>query len=169
MVAEARAELNRSMAVQAGYVVALAAFLLVAVGYRSHGVWVYAAAVVAAEFLRLVGYLGLMRRIVGFSLADLWASCAPAAFASTGVALAVAATRTVLVGAAPTLVVFAAEVVAGAVALVLCLRVCPLPAVRRELWLRLAAAGLLGAVGGRRWRLAPLVLGKPQQELEASR
>jgi O-antigen/teichoic acid export membrane protein len=169
MVAEARAELNRSIAVQAAYVVALGVFLLVAVAYRSHGVWVYAAAVVAAELLRLVGYLGLMRRIVRFTVADLWASCAPGAFASAGVALAVAATRAVLVGVVPTLVVFALEVVAGALALALCVRVCPLAAVRRELWLRLAAAGLLGAVGGLRWRLAPLVLGRPQQELEASR
>ena len=110
-----------------------------------------------------------MRRIVRFTVADLWASCAPGAFASAGVALAVAATRAVLVGVVPTLVVFAVEVVAGALALALCVRVCPLAAVRRELWLRLAAAGLLGGVGGRRWRLAPLVLGRPQQELEASR
>jgi lipopolysaccharide exporter len=169
MVAEARSVLNRSIAVQAAYVVALGVFLLVAVACRSHGVWVYAAAVVAAELLRLVGYLGLMRRIVRFTVADLWASCAPAAFASAGVALAVAATRAVLVGAVPNLVVFAVGVVAGALALALCVRVCPLAAVRRELWLRLAAAGLLGAVGGLRWRLAPLVLGRPQQELEASR
>jgi hypothetical protein len=66
-------------------------------------------------------------------------------------------------------VVFAAEVVAGALALVLAVRVCPLPAARRELWLRLTAAGLLGSADGLRRRLAPLVLGRQQQELEASR
>jgi O-antigen/teichoic acid export membrane protein len=169
MVAEARADLNRSIAVQAAYVVALGAFLAVAVVHRSHGVWVYAAAVVAAELIRLVGYLGLMRRLVRFTFTDLCASCAPAVFASAGVALAVAAARVLLVGTMPTLVVFAAEVVAGALALVLAVRVCPLPAVRRELWLRLTAAGLLGAAGGRRRRLARLVLGQSQQELEASR
>jgi len=169
MVAEARADLNRSIAVQAAYVVALGAFLLVAVEYRSHGVWVYAAAVVGAEFLRLVGYLGLMRRLVRFTFTDLCASFAPAVFASAAVGLAVAATRVLLVGAVPTLVVFAAEVVAGALALVLAVRVCPLPAARRELWLRLTAAGLLGSADGLRRRLAPLVLGRQQQELEASR
>ena len=169
MVAEARADLNRSIAVQAAYVVALGAFLLVAVEYRSHGVWVYAAAVVGAEFLRLVGYLGLMRRLVRFTFTDLCASFAPAAFASAAVGLAVAATRVLLVGAVPTLVVFGAEVVAGALALVLAVRVCPLPAARRELWLRLTAAGLLGSADGLRRRLAPLVLGRQQQELEASR
>ena len=169
MVAEARADLNRSIAVQAAYVVALGAFLLVAVEYRSHGVWVYAAAVVGAEFLRLVGYLGLMRRLVRFTFTDLCASFAPAVFASAAVGLAVTATRVLLVGAVPTLVVFAAEVVAGALALVLAVRVCPLPAVRRELWLRLTAAGLLGATDGLRRRLARLVLGRQQPELEASR
>ena len=169
MVAEARADLNRSIAVQAAYVVALGAFLLVAVEYRSHGVWVYAAAVVGAEFLRLVGYLGLMRRLVRFTFTDLCASFAPAVFASAAVGLAVTATRVLLVGAVPTLVVFAAEVVAGALALVLAVRVCPLPAARRELWLRLTAAGLLGSADGLRQRLAPLVLGRQQQELEASR
>jgi len=169
MVAEARADLNRSIAVQAAYVVALGALLLVAVEYRSHGVWVYAAAVVGAEFLRLVGYLGLMRRLVRFTFTDLCASFAPAVFASAAVGLAVAATRVLLVGAVPTLVVFAAEVVAGALALVLAVRVCPLPAARRELWLRLTAAGLLGSADGLRRRLAPLVLGRQQQELEASR
>ena len=169
MVAEARADLNRSIAVQAAYVVALGALLLVAVEYRSHGVWVYAAAVVGAEFLRLVGYLGLMRRLVRFTFTDLCASFAPAVFASAAVGLAVTATRVLLVGAVPTLVVFAAEVVAGALALVLAVRVCPLPAVRRELWLRLTAAGLLGATDGLRRRLAPLVLGRQQQEREASR
>ena len=113
--------------------------------------------------------LGLMRRIVGFTVADVWASYAPAAFASAGVALAIAATRALLVAAVPTLVAFAAEVVAGALALALCVRVCPLPAIRRELRLRLAAAGVLGAAGGLRWRLAPLVLGRPPQELEPTR
>jgi hypothetical protein len=36
-----------------------------------------------------------------------------------------------------------------------------LPAVREELWMRLTAAGVLGEAGGLRWRLASLVLGRP--------
>ena len=83
--------------------------------------------------------------------------------------MAVAATRVLLVGAVPTLVVFAAEVVAGTLALAVCVRVCPMPAIRHELWLRLTAAGLLGAAAGLRWRLTPLALGRPPRELEASR
>jgi hypothetical protein len=69
----------------------------------------------------------------------------------------------------PTLLAFAAEVVAGTLALALCVRLCPRPAVRHELWLRLTASGLLGATGGLRSHLAPLVLGRPRRELEASR
>jgi O-antigen/teichoic acid export membrane protein len=160
--AEARAALNRSMLVQATYVVALGGFLAFAVGHRSHGIWVIAAAVVAAEIVRHLGYLGLMRRIVGFSAAQLWESYAPAAFASLGVGLAVEATRRAFVGQVPTGLVFAAELAAGALALVLCIRVCPLPGIRRELRMRLDAGGLLGGAGGLRRRMAPLVVGRAE-------
>ena len=88
-VAEARADLYRSLVVQGAYVVVLGVSLAFAIGYRSHGIWVVAAAVLVAELLRHLGYLGLMWRIVGFSAAQLWASYAPAAFASLGVTLAV--------------------------------------------------------------------------------
>ena len=84
-----------------------------------------------------------------------------AAFASAGVALAIAATRWALTGHVRTLVVLGAEAGAGALALAFCIRCCPLPAVRSELWMRLAAAGVLGEVGGVRWRLASLVLAAP--------
>jgi hypothetical protein len=102
-----------------------------------------------------------VRRILRLSLPQLVRSYAPGALVSVGVALGVAVARWALVGEAPTLAVFVAEVGAGALALALCIRFCPLPDVRRELWLRLAAAGALGGVDGRRWRLAPLVLGRP--------
>jgi lipopolysaccharide exporter len=164
--AEARADLNRSLVVQGAYVVALGAFLAFAIGYRSYGIWVVAAAVLAAEILRHVGYVGLMWRIVGFSAAQLWESYAPAAFASVGVALAIAVTRTALVGHVPTLATFAAEVTVGALVLWLCIRFGPLPAIRRELRMRLTAAEMLGNVGGLRWRLAPLILGRPEREPE---
>jgi hypothetical protein len=107
-----------------------------------------------------------MWRIVGFSAGQLWESYAPAAFASLGVALAVAVTRHALVGHAPTGLVFAAELAAGALALALCIRLCPLPDIRRELQMRLDAAGVLGGAGGWRRRLAPLVVGRPEPALE---
>ena len=62
---EARGELNRSLAVQGAYVGALGALLAVALTHRTQGVWVFAAAVAVAEILRQIGYLGLMRRILG--------------------------------------------------------------------------------------------------------
>jgi lipopolysaccharide exporter len=157
--AEARADLNRSLAVQGVYVVVLSVSLAFAISYRSNGIWVVAAAVLVAELLRHLGYLGLMWRIVGFSAAQLLASYAPAAFASLGVASAIAATRRALVGQVPTMLVFAAELAAGALMLALCVRFCPLPGIRRELRMRLDSAGVLGSTGGWRRRLAQLVVG----------
>ena len=157
--AEARADLNRSLVVQGTYVVVLGVALAFAINYLSYGIWVIAAAVLVAELVRHFGYLALMWRITGFSAAQLWASYMPATFASVGVALAIAAVRRVLVGQVPTLLVFAAELAAGALVLALCIRFCPLPAVRRELRMRLVAAGVLAAGGWRR-RLAPLVVGR---------
>jgi O-antigen/teichoic acid export membrane protein len=161
LLADARAELNRSLAVQTAYIVGLALLILLALPLRSRGVWVIAAAVAAAEVLRYVGYLALARRVLAMPWSQVWQAHVPAAFASAGVVLAIATTRWALAGHAPTLVVFGAEAVAGALALALCIRFCPLPAIRSELWMRLTAAGVLGEVGGLRRRLPSLVLGPP--------
>jgi hypothetical protein len=161
LVADARAELNRSLVIQTVYVVTLALLLVVVLQFRSRGVWVVAAAVAAAELIRYIGYLALARRVLGMPSARLWEAHAPAVFASVGVALAAAAARWALTGQARPVVVLGAEVAAGAVALVLCIRFCPLAAVRSELRMRLDAAGVLGDAGGRRRRLASLVIGTP--------
>jgi lipopolysaccharide exporter len=165
LLADARAELNRSLAVQTAYIVGLALLILLALPFRSQGVWVIAAAVAAAEVLRYVGYLALARRVLEMPSSRVWQAHAPAAFASAGVALAIAATRWAAAGHAPTLVVFGAEAGAGAFALAVCIRFCPLPAIREELWMRLTAAGVVGEVGGLRWRLASLVLGRPDSTM----
>jgi lipopolysaccharide exporter len=165
LATDARAELNRSLVVQTAYLVALALLLLMALRFQSRGVWVIAAAVVAAELLRYVGYLALARRVLGMPSARLWQAHVPAVFASAGVAVAIAATRWALTGHVRTLVVLGAEAGAGALALALCIRFCPLPAVRSELWMRLTAANVVGAAGGPRWRLASLVLGPPELAL----
>jgi O-antigen/teichoic acid export membrane protein len=159
LLAEARAELNRSLVVQTAYIVALALLLLMVVPFRSHGVWVFAAAVAAAELLRYAWYLALARRVVGLPSAQMWQAHVPALFASAGVAMAMASTRWALADHVRALFVLVAEAGAGALALALCIRFCPLPAVRSELWMRLAAAGALGEVGGLRRRVASLVLG----------
>jgi hypothetical protein len=58
-------------------------------------------------------------------------------------------------------VVFGAEAAAGVLAFALSIRLCLLPAIREELWMRLDAAGVLGAATGPRRRLASLALGRP--------
>lgn len=162
-VAEARADLNRSIGVQVGYLLVLATSLGVALQFRSRGVWVFAAAVAAGELLRHLGYLALIGRLLGIPAARLARSYAPAAFASAGVALAIAAVQRALAGSLSSVLALAAEIAAGALALALCVRFSPLPGIRRELRMRLTVAGALGTVGGMRWRLAPLVLGPHDQ------
>jgi O-antigen/teichoic acid export membrane protein len=159
---EARAELNRSVVVQVLYLVALAAFIVLALPFRSAGVWVIGAAVAAAEMLRYLGYLVLVGRVLGLGSAQLWRAHVPAAFAGTGVALAILATHLAL-PAAPAGAVLAAEVSAGCVALPLCIRVCPVADVRADLEQRLRSASLLGPVDGRRRRVLLLVLGRSER------
>lgn len=159
LLAEARAELTRSLAVQVTYLVALALLLLAAVPFRAHGVWVIAAAVAGAELLRYLCYLSVVGRILRLARGQLWRAHLPAAFVSVGVALAIVAVRGALDGRAPAILVLAAELGVGALALAVCIRLCPLSSIRRELSLRLDGAGLLGRVGGTRWRVARLVLG----------
>jgi O-antigen/teichoic acid export membrane protein len=160
LVADARAELNRSLVVQTVYLVALALLLLLAVRFQSRGVWVIAAAVAGAELLRYVGYLALARRVLEVSSARLWQAHVPAVFAGAGVAVAIAATRWALNDHVRPLAVLVAEIGAGALALALCIRFCPVPAIREELSMRVTAAGVRGEVGGLRWRAVSLVLGQ---------
>ncbi|HEY6795297.1 MAG TPA: lipopolysaccharide biosynthesis protein [Kineosporiaceae bacterium] len=157
-LAEARAELNRSVAVQVAYLVALAVLIMLALPFRSRGVWVIGAAVATAEALRYLGYLALVHRVLGLPGARLWRAHYPAAFASAGVAVMVAAVGRLLTET-PSFVVLVAEIATGTVALGLCIRLCPVPAVRADLWGRLESGGLLGSPDGRRWSLAILALG----------
>jgi lipopolysaccharide exporter len=164
-LAEARAELNRSVVVQVGYLLVLGALILLALPFSSRGVWVIAAAVAVAELVRYLGYLVLARRVLELPTARIWRAHVPAFFAGLGVALAIAAVRWALTGA-PSLAVLAAEITAGALALAVCVRVCPVPAVRTEIQYRLASAGLLGPSRPRRQCVASLVLG-PLDRIDA--
>jgi O-antigen/teichoic acid export membrane protein len=160
-LAEARAELNRSVAVQLAYLIGLALLILLVLPFRSRGVWVIAVAVAIAELLRYLGYLILARRVLGLRRAEIWRAHFPAAFASAGVGFAIAGAGWALAGA-PSLAVLAVQIIAGALALAICIRFCPVADARAELWLRLTSAGLLGAATGWRSLLARLVLGKQQ-------
>src|SRR5512144_604770 len=120
-LAEARAELNRSVVVQVAYLAVLGALIVLALPFSSRGVWVIGAAVAAAEVLRYLGYLLLARRVLTVPAARMWRAHLPAAFASGGVALAVAAAGRALSGAPPP-AVLAAELAAGASAMAVCVR-----------------------------------------------
>jgi lipopolysaccharide exporter len=159
-LAEARAELNRSIAVQVAYLVGLAILILLVLPLRAQGVWMIAAAVAVAELLRYIGYLILARKVLGLTKVQVWQAHLPAAFASAGVGLAIAAASWVF-AEAPPLALLAIQITVGALALAVCVRFCPVPSVRAELWMRLLSAGLLEPSGGWPWRLARLVLGKP--------
>jgi lipopolysaccharide exporter len=169
LLADARAELNRSLAVQTAYILGLGLLIVFALRFQSRGVWVIAAAVAAAELLRYVAYLALARRVLVIPWAKVGSAHIPGVFAAVGVALAISATKWVLRGHAPILVVFVAEAVAGALALALCIRFCPLSTIRNELWMRLAAAGMVGRASGLRYWLLSLVLGPTGQVIEAER
>jgi PST family polysaccharide transporter len=160
-LAEVRAELNRSIGVQAAYLVVLAGCLGLAFAYRSEGVWVIAAAVAAAEVIRYLGYVVLVKRVLSLPAAGVLDAHLPAAASSGAVALAIAAAGRLTTGHWPVLLVLTAEMVAAALALILAIRFLPMTTVRTELRLRLGGAGLLGADGGRRARLAQLFLGPP--------
>jgi len=169
LLADARAELNRSLAVQTAYILGLGLLILFALRFQSRGVWVIAAAVAAGELLRYVAYLALARSVLVIPWAEVGRAHTPGAFAAVGVTVAISATKWALRGHAPTLVVFMAEAVAGALALALCIRFCPFPAIRNELWMRLRAAGMVGRAKGLRYRLLSLVLGPLGRANEAER
>jgi O-antigen/teichoic acid export membrane protein len=160
-LAEARAELNRSLGVQIGYLAVLAACLGVAFVYRAEGIWVIAAAVGIAELLRHIGYLILVRRVLDLPVRSLFAVHYPAALGSAAVALAITGVARLLGPVAPVWLVLLAEMAAAGLALALTVRFAPTPLIRRELWQRLDGAGLLGAEGGIRRRLVPLLAGPP--------
>ncbi len=160
LLTEARAELNKALLLQGSYLVVLAALLIAALRFRpGTSVWVFGAALAVGEILRHLAYLGVVRRLVHASAADLWLAHAPAAFCSAGVALAVALARAMTMAQLPVLAVLAVEIVAAACALAVCIRFCPVPELRRQFWSRLSAAKAAGEPGGLRWRLISLVLG----------
>ena len=159
-LAEARAELNRSLAAQGAQLAVLGTLLLLSAGAGK--LWLFAASVTVSELARLLAYLGLMRRILVLRLPHVTRALGPALLASGIVALAVAGARQVLLGSAPVGVVFAAEVAAGAIALVLCLRLGPMREARAELGRRLDDVGLLGRHGGRFRRLTVVVIGEAE-------
>lgn len=168
LLCEAVAELNRTAAVQILHLLVLAALLLTVAGQP---VWVFAAVLAAAEAIRHVFYLMLMRRVVGMRLRDFAQAYGSAALVAGVVAGVLFLGRRGLLAleVLPVPVVFAAEVGLGAVALAGAVRLLPLAHVRREIWMRTRAAGLDPEGGRATARLARLVLGRPGPQQRAQR
>jgi lipopolysaccharide exporter len=164
-LAESRAELGRSLLVQGVYIVILS-LLLVVVAYdlQGRGVWLFAAAVGIGEFCRLAAYLHLTRRLLGFVMVEVIRSLLPGLFAAGVVGLALGLLRSTLSSEiSSSFALLTAEFFVGILAYAIGVRLSPLPNGRRELWSSASAFGVLGRVGGWRWRLAILVLGAPRE------
>jgi hypothetical protein len=110
-----------------------------------------------AATVRYLSYLGLARGVLGLHAGRLWQAHVPATCASAGVAPAIAVTSRALSGA-PSVIGLAAQISAGALALALCIRICPVGNIRADLRLRLASSTLLGLPDSLRWRVLLLIL-----------
>lgn len=156
VVTTALAQLNRKLALQAGYLVVLVGLLLLA---RGHGLWTYAAALGAGEVIRHGLYLLLMRRLIGVTLRDTWVNYWPAVLTAAVVAglIHLGRAATIAVGA-PLAAILVVEVLLGLAGLLVMLRWGPVPRVRAELHHRLDGAGLMRA-GSPLARVVPVVLG----------
>jgi lipopolysaccharide exporter len=137
IICEATADLNRKLALQSSHVVVLLVLLLAA----GSDLRTLAAAVAAAQLVRIVGYFALMRRTLGTTLPEHLRILAPAV--ATGAVIAVAGTvlNTLLADVDP-LLLLSAHVAISALILLASFRGGPLSGVRRDLavWLDRASA-----------------------------
>jgi lipopolysaccharide exporter len=163
-LAESRAELGRSLLVQSVYIVILSLLLLLAYDLQARGVWLFAAAFAIGELCRFAAYLHLTRRLLRFSMVEVIRSLLPGLFAAAVVGLALGLVRITLSSEISSpFALLTAEFLVGIIAYAIGVRVLPLPNARHELWSSASAFGVLGRVGGWRWRLALLVLGAPRE------
>lgn len=137
---EATAQLNAKLLLQVGHLVVLAVLLAASIG---RGLVAYALAAAIAATVRSVAYLGLMRRVLSVSWRDTIEVLTPVLATAGITAAAVAAVTAVLAEVAPAGLVLAAQMLVGAGVLATTLIVGPLGVVRRDLYTRLSASGLL--------------------------
>lgn len=157
MVCESRAALNTALAVEVGFILLLAACLLAATGGP---LWGYAAAIAAAEALRHGAYLVVMTRTAGMRISDYVSAYLPSLAAAAWTALLIAGVRQVLLLAgAPAAVLLVAQILAGALAVALFIRLSPFSGVRRVIAERLEAAGIVKPGSRRANQLAALLVG----------
>ena len=159
LVCQAKAELNKVIALQVAYLVLLAGAYVAVSGIG--GVMPFAAVLAAGEIARHIGFTALLRKVFGIRFIDVALAYAPAVVAAGGVAgMVFLGRQTVRIDALPIQGVLAAEMLCGALGLALFIRFNPFPRLREELHSRLISAGLIGRrAGGLRTRLAMLLVG----------
>ena len=159
VVTEAQAALNAKILIAVASTATLAGLLWFAQG---RPLAAYGAAVAGSAAVSHIGYVAVLTRTLDTSFGSLVRPYARGAVGAAGVAAAIAGCRIVLVQAdAPLGVVLAGEVLAGAIALGLMLRVGPLRVFRDDVSRRLADAGVIGPGSGRFGRPIQLLVGPP--------
>lgn len=138
LVCEAVGDLNRTIVVQVTSLTTLVAALAVAATVADASA--FAGALVMSELVRHGAYALQLQRVIAFPASAIVAAYLPGATAAGVVAVTVALGRRglVLLGW-PALPMLCAEIMLGAITLVLCVRLLPYPWMRRELWRRLDA------------------------------
>lgn len=167
LLGQAKAELNKILALQVIYLAVLAAGYVAVSGLG--GVVPFAAALVLGEVGRHVAFLVLMGRLIGLRFAEVARAYAPAVVAASGVGIVIALGRQALLAVdAPVVLTLAAEIGLGAIALALFTRLNPFPNVRTELRTRLQAANLIGGRKRFRTRVVRLLVGPERLPAKAA-
>jgi lipopolysaccharide exporter len=135
---EATADLNRKLLLQSSHVTLLFLLLLAA----GSDLRMLAGAVAVAQLIRVVGYFGFMRRVIGVTLREQFALLLPAFSTGAMIAAAGALWNTLFAEQLSPLALLAVHVASGMILLLLSLRIGPLSIVRRDLvvWLDRAAS-----------------------------
>lgn len=164
LVCEARAELNKVLCVQMGYIVVLAAAYIAVSGFGEPAP--FAAVLAVSEILRHIAFSTLLWRVAEVRPREVVQAYAPALVTTAGVALAVLVGRqAALIDGFPVVGVLAIEILLAAFVLALCTRFNPFSGARRELWERLRVAGVLQTPNGSRQKLVRLLLGQEPPSL----
>lgn len=156
VLALARAELNRKALLQGTYIAAFACFLFLA---RGRGLWAYATALAAGEMVRHVLYIFLLPRLIELRRLAALRCYVPGVVAGLVVGIGILLAKMAGEAAgAPLLVTLALEGLAGALALIVALRLPFGRTVRAELRGRLSLDRAVSPASGRfRWILAKIV------------
>lgn len=163
VLCEARAELNKRLALQAGYV----AFLIVALLAVSGGpLWAYGAVLAVGETLRNLTYnLFIVRKIIPITLAEIFVPYVPALFAAGLVVATVGGIRFGLITLleAPSLVALVVEGVATGLLLIALIRRGPLSFLRNEILSRIQSVATGSGRAARVTRILNMVFGPPEK------